>query len=392
MNHDPTPTSPADHDPSPDDHDDNNDNADDVVDERSRRWQRPHRQQQDNSTAAAPPSSPPPSQLSYRAKEGLMKKHSFLLNLLQQLDTLILAELCALYYMEYALLALCPPYRVPATAPVLTLGPSSCSFFRLFIRWLPQWAYLSPKPDNIIFLLPSYHVSAILAPNLACLFLHLVTSLPQTSEASRGYLHGGVLVDFVGQKPPASKLGYFFLDALVLGLQCFMLAVSMERDRVKKIIKPPRATVGRGTVGASAASPIPTNQDLDAEERGVLRDAPIAEDADDIELPPLGRVDCRRAEDEGGDERPGVGHRSAAARRNRVYEDLREVLDSGNAVLANFHVRHALRRAWDDRLNTTENAAALALQGVGYNATLAALAAQRRARLAAGANNTRPRG
>ena len=275
---------------------------------------------------------------------------------------------------------------------MLTRGSSSCSFFRLFIRWLPQWAYLSPKPDNIIFLLPSYHASAILAPNLACLFLHLVTSLPQASEASRGYLHGGVLVDFVGQQPPASKLGYLVLDILVLGLQCFMLAVSMEKDRVKKIIRPPRGPASRGNAGASAASPVPTDQDLDAEERGVLRDAPMAEDADDVELQPLGRVDCRRAEHESGDERLGVGHRGAAARINRVYEDLGEVLDSGNAVLANFHVRHALRRAWDDRLNTTENAAALALQGVGYNATLAALAAQRRARLAAGATNTRPRG
>lgn len=375
MNHDPTPTLPADHDPSPDDHDDddnnnsnsNSNNADHAVDRRSRRRQRPRLQQQDSATAAALPSSPPPSQLSHRAKEGLMKKHSFLLNLLQQLDTLILAELCALYYMD-------------------------CSFFRLFIRWLPQWAYLSPKPDNIIFLLPSYHVSAILAPNLACLFLHLVTSLPQASEASRGYLHGGVLVDFVGQKPPASKLGYLLLDVLVLSLQCFMLAVSMEKDRVKKIIKPPQGTVGRGTADASAASPVPTDQDLDAEERGVLQDAPMAEDADDIELQPLGRVDCGRAADGGGDEGPGIEHRSAAARRNRVYENLREVMDSGNAVLANFHVRHALRRAWDDRLNTTENAAALALQGVGYNATLAALAAQRRARLAAGATNPRSRG
>lgn len=296
-----------------------------------------------------------------------MKKHSFLANLLQQLDTLILAELCALYYMD-------------------------CSFFRLFIRWLPQWAYLSPKPDNIIFLLPSYHVGAIFAPNLACLFLHLVTSLPQASEASRGYLHGGVLVDFVGQQPPASKLGYLLLDVLVLGLQCFMLAVSMEKDRVKKIIKPPRGTASHGNAGASAATSTPTDQDLDAEERGVLRDAPMAEDTDEIELQPLGRLNCHRAGDDGGEETPGVGHRSAAARRNRVYEDLREVLDSGNAVLANFHVRHALRRAWDDRLNTTENAAALALQGVGYNATLAALAAQRRARLAAAATNTRPRG
>lgn len=42
------------------------------------------------------------SSLSRKAKEGLAKKLAFLTHLLGCLDTIIYAELCTLYYMEYA--------------------------------------------------------------------------------------------------------------------------------------------------------------------------------------------------------------------------------------------------------------------------------------------------
>ncbi|KAK8082109.1 hypothetical protein PG996_000890, partial [Apiospora saccharicola] len=282
------------------------------------------------------------SSLSRKAKEGLTKKLAFLTHLLGCLDTLIYAELCTLYYME-------------------------CSFFRLFLRWLPQWTYLTPKPENIIFLLPNYQVSAIVGPNLLCMLLHIATSLPQASEASRGYLHGGVLVDFVGQKPPASKFTLLLLDLILLGLQCFMLSVNMERDKVRKIIKPPRSTTGSGGGGETSTQPT-SNQDHDAEERGVHRDAPTA-----------GQTEHGTTETHATGDLEGLAERTGArTRRNISYEELGDVLNSGNATLAEFHVRDALRTAWGDRLNTPESGAAFALQNVGYNATLAALAAQRK--------------
>ncbi|KAK8049580.1 hypothetical protein PG994_011310 [Apiospora phragmitis] len=295
------------------------------------------------------------SSLSKKAKEGLAKKLAFLTHLLGCLDTLIYAELCTLYYME-------------------------CSFFRLFLRWLPQWTYLTPKPENIVFLLPNYQASAIVGPNLLCMLLHIVTSLPQASEASRGYLHGGVLVDFVGQRPPTSKFTLLLLDAILLGLQCFMLAVNMERDKVRKIIKPTRSRATSG--GRAGVSTRPTsNQDHDAEERGIHRDAPAAGQTDEVTTGTSAMGDL-----EGSAEVTEAGSiitsRGAEARRNSGYEELGDVLNSGNATLADFHVRDALRTAWSDRLNTPESGAAFALQNVGYNATLAALAAQRNARRA----------
>ncbi|RYP93509.1 hypothetical protein DL770_000393 [Monosporascus sp. CRB-9-2] len=281
--------------------------------------------------------------LSQKAKEGLSQKLRFLIHLVYTLDTLVHAELCVLYYMD-------------------------CSFFRLMIRWVAQALFISPRADDTFLNVPNYHVSAIAAPNIICIFLHLVTSLPFAGEASRGYLHGGVLIDFIGQKAPTSKLSLLLLDFLILGIQCLMLAVNMERERIRKVVKPPR--VSAATAGSTERPQ--TTQDHDSEERGVLRDAPTLDESNDIEMRPL-RSDRR---DSDGGTSPSTGTGSE-------YEGLLDALRSGNAILSTFHVRRALRDTWNNRGNTPESATAYAIQSVGYNATLAALAAQRRARLAA---------
>ncbi|KAH8676301.1 hypothetical protein BX600DRAFT_198830 [Xylariales sp. PMI_506] len=346
MNHDPAPTSP----PA------------DVDNESS------HRRRHDEDSASSSPENAEQeqsgsatdarqeqSQLSPKAKHGLSKKLSFLTHLLLSLDTLIYAEFCTLYYME-------------------------CSFFRLIIRWIPHWLFLSVKADHVILPLPNHPVGAIIGPNLFCIFLHIVTSLPTASEASRGYLHGGVLIDFVGQKAPTSKLSLLLMDLVVLGLQCFMLSVTLEKDRVKKIINPPRQPSSGEGAAEQAAISTRNGQDHDAEERGVLRDAPAIDGADGIELQPLGGANGN------AEERAPLLDR--APEPNNGYELLGEVLSSGNAVVADLHVRQSLQTAWRDRGATPERAAAYALQNVSYNATLAALAAQRRTRLQAGGQAT----
>jgi hypothetical protein len=102
MNHDPTPTSPADQDPSPNRrrlHDREEDNAD-------HRGASPPPEGRPNGSASNP--SPRRPELSQKAKDGLSKKLSFLRHLLESLDTLIGVEMCVLYYMEYVS-SLLPP-------------------------------------------------------------------------------------------------------------------------------------------------------------------------------------------------------------------------------------------------------------------------------------------
>ncbi|KAI1813290.1 DUF1746-domain-containing protein [Poronia punctata] len=344
MNNDPSPTSPAD--PSiplnqhyaPD-----NDIRRSSVSSTSERAQNGSAADQDNASLSQP------------AKEGLSKKLQFLTGLALNLDTLVYAELCTIYYMD-------------------------CSFFRLFIRWMAQTLFASPKTEDSVLIVPNYHVSAIVAPNLLCIFLHLISSPPEAGEALRGYLHGGVLFDFIGQKPPSSRFTLILLDVVVLAIQCFMITVNIEKEKIRNTIKPPRTN---RAPGFSITAPI-ISQDHDAEERGVLRDAPIIDDmneTDDIEMRPLQDPDDTNVGEDGreGTRPPG---RSSAQRRGQL-DDLIDVLRSGNGVLANFHIPQLLRTAWHSRETRPEGAAVYALQNVGYNATLAALAARRRARLTA---------
>ncbi|KAI0540707.1 DUF1746-domain-containing protein [Xylaria digitata] len=311
----------------------------------------PERQQNGSASSQSPSLSP-------SAKEGLSKKLQFLMHLSLNLDTLVYAELCVLYYMD-------------------------CAFFRLFIRWLAQTLFVSPKAEDTVLIVPNYHVSAVVAPNLLCMFLHLISSPPEAGEASRGYLHGGILIDFIGQKVPSSRFTLILLDAVVLAIQCFMIIVNIEKERIRNIIRPLRVNTNSGViVGASV-----TGQDHDSEERGVLRDAPETEEvneADNFEMRQLGN----NLDDGVSGNEPAGGEgsrlfRQSGAQRASQFDGLADVLRSGNAVIGNFCIPQSLRNAWHSRENTPESAAAYALQNVGYNATLTALAAQRRARLTA---------
>ncbi|KAH8167213.1 hypothetical protein CIB48_g1014 [Xylaria polymorpha] len=341
MNNDPSPTLPADHPLLP-----NQRHGADSHTQSDRQSPAPEREQHDSAGSQSPPLSP-------SAKEGLAMKLQFLVQLSLNLDTL------------------------------------ACSFFRLFIRWMAQTLFVSPKTEDTVLIVPNYHISAIVAPNLLCMFLHLISSPLEAGEASRGYLHGGILVDFIGQTAPSTRFTLILLDAVVLAIQCFMVTVNIEKERIRNVIKPPR--VNTGSTGITIAIPT-TTQDHDSEERGVLRDAPEIDDLtdmDNIEMRPLGNHNGDGSSD-GEIAGDGEGSRllgQSGVTRASQSGDLTDVLQSGNAIIGNFHIPQSLRTAWHSTGNTPESAAAYALQNVGYNATLAALAAQRRARL----TTTQPR-
>ncbi|GAB7351308.1 hypothetical protein MBLNU459_g1723t1 [Dothideomycetes sp. NU459] len=182
----------------------------------------------------------------------------FLVDLIRQIDLLVYVELAAIYYMD-------------------------CSFARLLIRAaFVQFLFLSPKPS----FLPEPpqnrpYLGAIFGTNLLCLFLHLVLDPPEASEATRGYLHGGLAMDFVGQKGPTSKIHLILLDLLVLGLQLAQLTAHVTRLKVKK--QPSASST------AAPATPATPAQDHDFEERGLHRSDHEPVDIELQNLNPAGR-------------------------------------------------------------------------------------------------------
>ncbi|KAL1882709.1 hypothetical protein VTK73DRAFT_1229 [Phialemonium thermophilum] len=289
------------------------------------------------------------SESSASRKTGMVKKLQFMTHLMRNLDMVVFAEICSLYYME-------------------------CSFPRLLLRVIPHYFFLTPKSEDFLLLLPAHrsHVFAIFIPNILCIFLHMVGTLPRAGEATRGYLHGGVIVDFIGQKPPTSKLAFLLVDLMIMGVQCVMLAVHQERELLRKLILPAR----RGSTSASTTAPVPSTQDIDAEERGVLRDASIPHDETaDMEMRPPSEARSWTV----GESQEGNGLLERTSSRRAVAPDLTSVMRSGNAILGNFHIIQTVRMAGSnsDRITTDS------LQTIGYTATLAAMAAERRARLEA---------
>lgn len=87
MNNASTPTTPAD--PHRTSYHSQGDNADDLPQSAA------SEQSRDGGTTTQNPS------LSQAARDGLTKKLQFMMHLSISLDTVVYAELCALYYMEY---------------------------------------------------------------------------------------------------------------------------------------------------------------------------------------------------------------------------------------------------------------------------------------------------
>jgi hypothetical protein len=88
--------------------------------------------------------------------------------------------------------------------------------------------------------------------------LHLLLPRPEAGEATRGYLHGGLAMDFVGQKGPTSKFHLVLLDVLILLMQLVQLAATTTRQRVKQQM-------------SSTTTPPTAVQNHDFEERGQHR-------------------------------------------------------------------------------------------------------------------------
>lgn len=344
-----------------------------------------------------------------RAKAGIAKKLEFFTHLMSSLDVVVFAELCTLYYMEYVSHFL-RHFALSIAGGLIHADsqPSqSCSFSRLAFRSFVQYMYLTPKPEDFLKLMPAPRpqMYTVFGSNTICMLAHLLLALPEAGETMRGYLHGGAIIDFIGQKAPTSRLSLLLLDCMVLALQCVMCAVWLEKDRLKTIEATLKkvATGGGLPKSATATEPVSTSamdlvtgartsaQDLDSEERGLLRDGPHppngTNETNDIEMQPL----VREPNETAGDVEDDGASRILEARYQRILRNmsgshsrdgsLLDVMVSGNGVLANLHVVHSIRTLIADNANDPVAAAGYPIQLTGYGARIAALAAESQARL-----------
>ncbi|KAE8352104.1 hypothetical protein BDV28DRAFT_135746 [Aspergillus coremiiformis] len=178
-------------------------------------------------------------------------KIAFIDRLLRDLDILIYCQLSALYYMD-------------------------CSIVLFAIRAIVQLIFFTPKTPPFDPTRNQPFIGAIFVSNAFCMVHHNFVSQPEAGEATRGYLHGGLLIDFIGQKAPVSVARLLFSDLLVLFLDLVMLGLIVER------VKTTEATVPVPAI--SGVIETPSEQDHDSEERGVLRHNSARSTGDDIEL------------------------------------------------------------------------------------------------------------
>jgi hypothetical protein len=210
-----------------------------------------------------------------RRQDAKRKRIAFLDHLLRELDSLVFVELITLYYLD-------------------------CSFFWFTIRAIVHVSMLTPLPD--LQLARQHEEHKPFLPLITCLFvvnflLHTISRAPSAGEDTRGYLHGGLMIDFIGQEGPTSKWKLAGLDICILLLQLIMVSVHVKkRDLKKKMAKmagggtPTREpTVTEGEAAEveeedTEQQPDTTagderDQDADAEERGMLRRTDTLSDA-----------------------------------------------------------------------------------------------------------------
>jgi hypothetical protein len=124
------------------------------------------------------------------------------------------------------------------------------------------------------------YIGGILGTNILCIIVHIYFARPEAGEATRGYLHGGLLLDFIGQKGPSSKLHLVLLDTMIMLLQLTALAATIRRKAWVKEQKRNRSAPLDQSENARVSAGDQSNpQDHDAEERGEVRRPLLASDA-----------------------------------------------------------------------------------------------------------------
>ncbi|KAJ5592842.1 hypothetical protein N7537_009746 [Penicillium hordei] len=177
-------------------------------------------------------------------------KVAFIDRLLRDLDILIYCQLSALYYMD-------------------------CSIVLFAIRAIVELIFFTPKAPPFEPTRSQPYVGAIIGSNLVCMLFHAFLIRPEAGEETRGYLHGGLFIDFIGQAP-VSVYRLLSFDLLIFLIDLIMLALIIERVKTNGTPAPAPTTSNADTATETTTETIPDAeesqpQDHDAEERGIIR-------------------------------------------------------------------------------------------------------------------------
>ncbi|KAL8714919.1 MAG: hypothetical protein Q9220_001432 [cf. Caloplaca sp. 1 TL-2023] len=266
------------------------------------------------SHASDPSSSQTPEAVAASTSEGnerykkeIFKKHKaqFFTHFIRQLDIMIYLQLSILYYMD-------------------------CSFLSFLARSMNQAFYFTPKPPglNPIIVGQRPQIVAIFGLNLLSMAFHSAYLPPTAGEAVRGYLHGGVLIDFVGQKSPVPRIRLVFYDLLVLSLQLVILSITLGKDELGD---PPALAVEGGQSRDEEA------QTYDLEEQGIRSN----EGVEGLELLPLQTLSGRRIDGDEDRERDELLQRTEG-----VADHPEDIFHSGQCVIADVPVVDTIRNHW----------------------------------------------
>jgi len=143
----------------------------------------------------------------------------------------------------------------------------SCSILLFLLRVIIQLIFFTPKASPFDPTRNQPYIGAIFTSNIFCMIFHAFFTRPEIDETTRGYLHGGLFIDFIGQKGPVSVGRLISFDLLVMVFDFVMLGLVIER--VRTVNSTSQSQSQSEETGAEAETE--TRQDHDSEERGVLR-------------------------------------------------------------------------------------------------------------------------
>ncbi|KIW07086.1 uncharacterized protein PV09_01970 [Verruconis gallopava] len=262
-----------------------------------------------SSSSAALPAVPPPSAneetsptsehiiADDNAPSFYFSRNPRLSDLLAVLDRLIWMEVTVMYLLDN-------------------------SFIRFAMRSMVQIVYLMPRPKGFPEQnAPQPYVGAIIGINILCIMFHLINSAPEAGEATRGYLHGSLMLDFVGQHGPTSKLRLLLLDVFILLLQLVALATFTEKKELD-------------TKKSFHTSVEANNQDHDSEERGEIRGT-STEELESVELQEIGENSSRT-----------VTRDSEARPRQKSRFAVSDNIATGQALIGEFYLLDNVRQVY----------------------------------------------